>query len=64
MFSDVMVTIKTEKVLEMSTDREKRTKTVLHYTFGFFKKLLDQILGSISNMEDPNEILVWGKNSR
>jgi hypothetical protein len=37
---------------------------ILHSTFGFFKKLLDHILGSISNMEDPNEILVCGNNSR
>jgi hypothetical protein len=48
----------------MSTDRRKKDiETVLHCTFGIFKKLLDQMLGSISNMENPNEILVWGKQS-
>jgi hypothetical protein len=58
---DVMVTFKTEKVLEMSTDQRKKDIDSIHFTFEIFKKLLDQMLGSISNMENLNEILVWGR---
>jgi hypothetical protein len=41
LFLDVMITCKIEKVLEMSHREETRIKTVLHFTYGIFKKLLD-----------------------
>jgi hypothetical protein len=49
----------------MSTDSKKEgQRQFFIFTFGIFKKLLDQMLGSISNMDNPNEILVWGGQSR
>ena len=59
-----MITCKTKKVLEMSAKKERRTETVIHFTYGIFNKLLDQMLGSIRNMDNPNAILVWGRKSR
>jgi hypothetical protein len=41
--------------------RRKKERDSHFFTFGIFNKLLDHMLGSISSMDSPIEILIWGE---